>query len=180
MHGRLVEESPAHQLGVMGVVSAEQPLRSTKTSRAFGPPLMSTTCRAPARPPTDRDGLRQRRPAVSGAEKKRRSPEGLATVTLNRGRLDHIAIDLGSRESQVCIRTAEGQIIEERRVSTRSLGKYLTKRPKSRVVLVTGLWRTCAVAVFSSSRGTSSPDGLTSTVSPLRDAGCRHPGVRKT
>ena len=49
--------------------------------------------------------------------------------------MDHIAIDLGSRESQVCIRTAEGQIIEERRVSTRSLGKYLTKRPKSRVVL---------------------------------------------
>ena len=49
--------------------------------------------------------------------------------------MDHIAIDLGSRESQVCIRTAEGQIIEERRVCTRSLGKYLAKRPKSRVVL---------------------------------------------
>jgi transposase len=49
--------------------------------------------------------------------------------------MDHIAIDLGSRESQVCVRTAEGEILEERRVGTRSLGKYLARRPKSRVVL---------------------------------------------
>lgn len=49
--------------------------------------------------------------------------------------MEHIAIDLGSRESQVCVRTAEGEILEERRVGTRSLGKYLANRPKSRVVL---------------------------------------------
>jgi len=49
--------------------------------------------------------------------------------------MDHIAIDLCSRESQVCIRTSEGRIVEERRVGTRSLGKYLAARPKSRVVL---------------------------------------------
>jgi transposase len=49
--------------------------------------------------------------------------------------MDHIAIDLGSRESQVCIRTADGQIREERRVGTRSLGKFLAERPPSRVVL---------------------------------------------
>jgi transposase len=49
--------------------------------------------------------------------------------------MDHIAIDLGSRESQVCVRTAQGEILEERRVGTRSLGKYLTGRPRSRVVL---------------------------------------------
>src|SRR5882762_9899961 len=49
--------------------------------------------------------------------------------------MDHIAIDLGSRESQVCIRRADGEILEERRVGTRSLGKYLQGRPKSRVVL---------------------------------------------
>jgi transposase len=49
--------------------------------------------------------------------------------------MDHIAIDLGSRESQVCIRRAEGEILEERRVGTRSLGKFLAGRPKSRVVL---------------------------------------------
>jgi len=55
--------------------------------------------------------------------------------------MDHIAIDLGSRESQVCVRTATGEIVEERRVGTRSLGPYLAKRPRSRVVL-----ETCAEA----------------------------------
>jgi len=55
--------------------------------------------------------------------------------------MDHIAIDLGSRESQVCVRTATGDIVEERRVGTRSLGAYLAKRPRSRVVL-----ETCAEA----------------------------------
>jgi len=55
--------------------------------------------------------------------------------------MDHIAIDLGSRESQVCVRTATGEILEERRVGTRSLGAYLAKRPRSRVVL-----ETCAEA----------------------------------
>jgi transposase len=49
--------------------------------------------------------------------------------------MEHVAIDLGSRESQVCVRTADGQILEERRVGTGSLGKYLAKRTKSRVVL---------------------------------------------
>ena len=49
--------------------------------------------------------------------------------------MEHIAIDLGSRESQVCVRAGDGEILEERRVGTRSLGKYLAKRPKSRVVV---------------------------------------------
>lgn len=49
--------------------------------------------------------------------------------------MEHIAIDLGSRESQVCVRAAGGEIVEERRVGTRSLGKYLARRPKSRVVV---------------------------------------------
>ncbi len=49
--------------------------------------------------------------------------------------MDHIAIDLGSRESQVCVRTATGEIVEERRVGTRSLSAYLAKKVRSRVVL---------------------------------------------
>lgn len=49
--------------------------------------------------------------------------------------MEHIAIDLGSRESQVCVRTEGGEILEERRVGTRSLGRYLAARPKSRVVV---------------------------------------------
>jgi transposase len=49
--------------------------------------------------------------------------------------MEHLAIDLGSRESQICVRTADGTILEERRVGTRSLGRYLAGRPRSRVVM---------------------------------------------
>lgn len=54
--------------------------------------------------------------------------------------MDHIAIDLGSRESQVCIRSPDGRVVEERRVLTKDLRQVLT-RPKSRVIL-----ETCAEA----------------------------------
>ena len=49
--------------------------------------------------------------------------------------MDHIAIDLGSRESQICVRSSDGEILEEKRVGTQSLAKYLAGRPKSRVVM---------------------------------------------
>jgi len=51
--------------------------------------------------------------------------------------MEHIAIDLGGRESQICIRSADGQVVEERRYATGSLGRFLAKRPMSRVVLET-------------------------------------------
>lgn len=51
--------------------------------------------------------------------------------------MDHIAIDLGSRESQLCIRNEKNEIVLERRVSTRSLGGILRKRPSGRVVIET-------------------------------------------
>jgi len=49
--------------------------------------------------------------------------------------MDHVAIDLGSRESQICVRSSDGQVLKEDRVPTRSLGKYLARRAPSRVVL---------------------------------------------
>ena len=55
--------------------------------------------------------------------------------------MEHLAIDLGGRESQVCVRNVEGTILEERRCPTASLKKYLAGRPQSRVVL-----ETCAEA----------------------------------
>jgi hypothetical protein len=55
--------------------------------------------------------------------------------------VEHLAIDLGGRESQVCVRNVEGTILEERRCPTASLKKYLSGRPQSRVVL-----ETCAEA----------------------------------
>lgn len=55
--------------------------------------------------------------------------------------MDHVAIDLGSRKSQICVRSADGQIVEEKRWDTAQLKEYLATRPKSRVIV-----ETCAEA----------------------------------
>ncbi len=55
--------------------------------------------------------------------------------------MNHIAIDLGGVDSQVCIRNARGALVEERKVKTSKLGTLLRKQPASRVVL-----ETCAEA----------------------------------
>ncbi len=49
--------------------------------------------------------------------------------------MDHIAIDLGGRESQICVMSAEGEVLSEERRPTRGLGAYLAKRPAGRVVV---------------------------------------------
>src|SRR5204862_8245611 len=49
--------------------------------------------------------------------------------------VEHIAIDLGSRESQVCVRNERGEILLERKVPTAGLARYLAKRPQSRVIV---------------------------------------------
>jgi len=46
--------------------------------------------------------------------------------------MEHIGIDLGGRESQICVRNEQGQILEEARVATAELGGYLSKRPPAR------------------------------------------------
>ena len=51
--------------------------------------------------------------------------------------MQHIAIDLGGRESQVCIRAPNGEILSERRVRTTKLGPLLEGQPPSRVILET-------------------------------------------
>lgn len=51
--------------------------------------------------------------------------------------MEHIAIDLGSRESQVCIRQETGKLVAERKVRTRDLGRVLGRRPAARVVVET-------------------------------------------
>lgn len=55
--------------------------------------------------------------------------------------MDHIAIDLGGRESQICVMSGEGEVLLEERRATRGLGAYLAKRASGRVVL-----ETCAEA----------------------------------
>jgi hypothetical protein len=51
--------------------------------------------------------------------------------------VEHVGIDLGARLSQVCVRSPEGTVLEERRVETAELQKYLLGRPTSRVVVET-------------------------------------------
>lgn len=55
--------------------------------------------------------------------------------------MEHIAIDLGGKKSQICVRSGSGTIVDERSVATNRLGGYLKKRPPSRVVV-----ETCAEA----------------------------------
>ena len=55
--------------------------------------------------------------------------------------MDHVAIDLGAKKSQICVRGADGQILEEKRLPTSDLETYLAGRPTSRVVV-----ETCAEA----------------------------------
>jgi predicted NBD/HSP70 family sugar kinase len=58
--------------------------------------------------------------------------------------MDHIAIDLGGRESQICVRDEAGTILEEKRHPTKELRAYLSKRAKSRVVM-----ETCAEGFYT-------------------------------
>lgn len=51
--------------------------------------------------------------------------------------MNHVAIDLGSRKSQYCVRAADGQVLEEGKVATKELGALFRRIPKSRVVLET-------------------------------------------
>jgi transposase len=51
--------------------------------------------------------------------------------------VEHLAIDLGGRESQICVRRGDGEIVDERRCRTTALAAYLAGRPQSRVVVET-------------------------------------------
>jgi len=61
--------------------------------------------------------------------------------------MNHLAIDLGSRESQICVRNSEGVILEEERRPTTGLGRYLAwistegRFPKREV-----FWAGCAAS----------------------------------
>jgi transposase len=51
--------------------------------------------------------------------------------------MNHVAIDLGSRKSQFCVRSADGQIIQEAKIETKALRGFFARLSKSRVVLET-------------------------------------------
>ena len=51
--------------------------------------------------------------------------------------MEHLAIDLGGRESQICIRAMDGTILLEKKQRTVDLEKLLRERPPSRVIVET-------------------------------------------
>ena len=51
--------------------------------------------------------------------------------------MDHIGIDLGSKDSQVCVRNAAGEIVGEWRCRTDRLVASLQDRPRGRVIVET-------------------------------------------
>ena len=51
--------------------------------------------------------------------------------------MDHIGIDPGSKDSQVCVRNSAGDIVEEARRPTRELGAWLATRVPARVIVET-------------------------------------------
>jgi transposase len=51
--------------------------------------------------------------------------------------MEHLAIDLGGRESQICVRSSDGTILDERRWATRELERYLKGRSQSVVIVET-------------------------------------------
>jgi transposase len=51
--------------------------------------------------------------------------------------VNHVAIDLGGRESQICIRSSDGAVVAEKKVRTAKLGELLSKMEPSRVLVET-------------------------------------------
>jgi hypothetical protein len=51
--------------------------------------------------------------------------------------MDHVAIDLGGINSQVCVMSSVGELLLERKVARRKLGDFLARREASVVVLET-------------------------------------------
>jgi len=51
--------------------------------------------------------------------------------------MQHIGIDLGGMESQVCVRAPDGELLFEHKVSTHSLPRFFKRQPRSRVIMET-------------------------------------------
>lgn len=49
--------------------------------------------------------------------------------------MQHVAIDLGSMESQICVRSAAGEILQERKLPSPRLKQFFEQQPKSRVIV---------------------------------------------
>jgi transposase len=88
--------------------------------------------------------------------------------------MEHVAIDLGGRESQICVMSRDGEILLEERRSTRGLKGWLAKRPPSRVVM-----ESCAEAfgIAEAARG-AGHDAVVVPASLVRSLGVGSRGVK--
>jgi hypothetical protein len=67
--------------------------------------------------------------------------------------MEHIAIDLGSRESQICLRDETGRILQEKRHATSELRHYFAMRPPGGRVVVESSAEAFTVADWAAKLG---------------------------
>jgi len=85
--------------------------------------------------------------------------------------VDHVGIDIGGRETQVCVRSAAGEVLEEVRCRTSDLDKVLSGRSRSCVVV-----ETCTEAFRIANMAFGQPGLTGGTVTPqVRAPGFRSP-----
>lgn len=84
-----------------------------------------------------RDGEEWLAPAYEVAKTLHLKPKTRSTAHRKGPAMDHIAIDLGGKKSQICARNADGTIVEEMRWATAQLETYFKQRPPSRVIVET-------------------------------------------
>ena len=87
--------------------------------------------------------------------------------------MEHVGIDLGGRKSRVCVRTAQGEILEERTVATESIAPYLAKRPPSRVILETCAEAFCVADYVKALAPVHDVRVVPSTLAPALGVGAR-------
>ncbi|MBA2504634.1 MAG: IS110 family transposase [Thermoleophilaceae bacterium] len=85
--------------------------------------------------------------------------------------MDHVAIDLGGRESQICVRRPDGTIVEQRRLRTAAVGAFLQDRAPARVIV-----ETCSEAFWVADLARASGHDVRvvpATLSPALGVGAR-------
>jgi transposase len=85
--------------------------------------------------------------------------------------MNHLAIDVGGRESQTCLRSSDGTVVQEKRLLTRSLPEMFRSLPPSRVVM-----ETCAESLWLSDAAREAGHDVRvvpATLAPMLGVGAR-------
>lgn len=88
--------------------------------------------------------------------------------------MDHVAIDLGGRESQICVRNATNDIVLEKRLATARLDEFFRTLPTSRVIV-----ETCAEAFAVAAQAKDAGHDVRVVPATLvRSLGVGHRGIK--